>query len=53
MAEQAHKQDDLAQERTIRSEINRSLNIERQLGNSDLEITHTPPQELEDFLDEL
>lgn len=53
MAEQAHDQDDLVQERKIRSEINRSLNIERQLGNSDLEITHTPPQEVEDLLDEM
>lgn len=52
MAEQAHEQDDLTQERKIRSEINRSLNIERQLSNSDLKITRTPPSELEDILDE-
>lgn len=52
MAEQAHEQDDLTQERKIRSEINRSLNIERQLSNSDLKITRTPSPEFEELLDQ-
>ncbi|WP_336361944.1 hypothetical protein [Halalkalicoccus salilacus] len=53
MAEQAHEQDDLTQERKIRSEINRSLNIERQLGNSDLKITHIPPPGVEEMLEDI
>lgn len=52
MAEQAHEQDDLTQERKIRSEINRSLNIERQLSNSDLTITRTPSPGIEEILED-
>ena len=52
MAEQAHEQDDLVQERKIRSEINRSLNIERQLGNSSFGITRTPLPDHGEFFDE-
>lgn len=53
MAEQAHEQDDLTQERKIRSEINRSLNIERQLSNSDLTITRTPSPGVEEMLEDI
>lgn len=54
MAEQAHEQDDLVQERQIRSEINRSLNIERQLSDSELQITRTrSDDELEEFMRDL
>ena len=52
MAERARDQDDLVQERKIRSEINRSLNIERQLGTSDMQTTRTST-DIDNILDDI
>jgi predicted DNA-binding protein YlxM (UPF0122 family) len=53
MAERADEQEDLVQERKIRSEINRSLNIERQLANSKLQTIRTPSPGIEDMLEDI
>lgn len=48
MAEEARDQDELVEERKIRAEINRSLNMERHLNDSSLNTT--PMNEMEETL---
>lgn len=49
MADEAHNQGESTQERQIRAEINRSLNLERQLSNSSIQITKQKDA-MEEFL---
>lgn len=52
MARQARDEEDLVQERKIRAEINRSLNIERQLNEDSTKIRHIE-RDFNDLMDDL